>query len=430
MKTLQQGKAVHSSSALACLRPWQDEDGLLRVDGRTRWSEDLKWDTKFPVILPRQHAVTRLLVKEAHEKAAHGGVNLVLARLREKYWILAAREIISEMLRRCNQCRRLKAVPAQQVMAPLPTERTSRSTWPFQKISVDMAGPFLTIQGRGKPRRKRYIALFDCLAIRAIHIEVVTAMDVTAFMHAFTRMTARRGCPEEIWSDQGSNFVAASKELKELTQELSHEEVRSLTAIRGVKWRFHPPAAPHFSGVHEALIKAAKSSFKKIVLNADVTDEELQTVFTNIEGILNSRPLSYQSADGLDIVPLTPNDFLISRSNCQVLPPEASLGEKGYRQCWRRVQEIADHFWQRWLLECVPALNVRSKWRTMRDNLKEGKIVVLVEADQERGRWPLGRITKVFPGQDGCVRTVDVLVRGKVYRRPIVKICPLRLTEE
>lgn len=136
---------------------------------------------------------------------------------------------------------------------------------------------------------------------------MATSLDTGSFMNAFTRMTARRGWPKIMVSDNGSNFVAADREIRELVAELDQEQIRRTTANKGVEWYWNPPAAPHFSGVFEALIKAAKRAISAILQDADVTDEELQTCFTGVESLLNSRPLTTISDDPNDEPVLTPN---------------------------------------------------------------------------------------------------------------------------
>ena len=106
---------------------------------------------------------------------------------------------------------------------------------------------------------------------------MATSLDTGSFMNAFTRMTARRGWPKIMVSDNGSNFIAADREIRELVAELDQEQIRRTTANKGVEWYWNPPAAPHFGGVFEALIKAAKRAISAILQDADVTDEELQT---------------------------------------------------------------------------------------------------------------------------------------------------------
>ena len=111
-------------------------------------------------------------------------------------------------------------------------------------------------------------------------------------------------------SDCGTNLVGAVNELKELVSELDKDRIQQSTAYRGVKWRFNPPGAPHFGGAHEAMVKSAKKAIYAVLGSSEVTDEELMTAFTGVESLLNSRPLTYQTADSRDDVPLTPNHFL------------------------------------------------------------------------------------------------------------------------
>ena len=73
----------------------------------------------------------------------------------------------------------------------------------------------------------------------------------------------------------------------------------------------------------------------------------------------------------------------------------------------------------------VAQLNARKKWFREQENFQEGDVVIVMSPDTLRGQWPLGRITKVYPGQDGKVRVVDVQVGKSVMRRPAVKLCPL-----
>ena len=150
-----------------------------------------------------------------------------------------------------------KGPPCKQVMAPLPELRTQKSLRAFSQTSVDFAGPFYTKQGRGKTCHKRYLCLFTCLGKRAVHLEVAYDLDMDSFLNPFFRMVSRHGLPKDVLSDNGTNFVGADNKLKELAG-LHREKIQEKTARYGMKWHFNPPLAPHFSGVHEVMIKAAK----------------------------------------------------------------------------------------------------------------------------------------------------------------------------
>ena len=193
--------------------PQMDERGLLRVDGRLRLADELPYDTRHPIILPKDHPVTKLIIVDAHEKLGHGtGVEHLLTELRSMFWVVKGRLMVRTIVGRCPGCiRRFRAKPAEQKMAPLPSSRVTLPLRAFERIGTDFAGPFLTKQGRGKSRMKRYLCLFTCLATRAVHLEMTYSLDTDSFINAFFRMTARRGTPSYIVSDNGTNFVAGEK---------------------------------------------------------------------------------------------------------------------------------------------------------------------------------------------------------------------------
>ena len=133
-------------------------------------------------------------------------------------------------------------------MAPLPTSRLKPSLPAFARFAVDFAGPFITVQGRGKRREKRHLFLFTCLDSRAAHLEMAYRLDTDSFLNAFYRMASRRDVPEELFSDNGTNFKGADAE-----QSIGN---------KGTSWHFNPPLAPLFRGVNETMIKSAKKALQ------------------------------------------------------------------------------------------------------------------------------------------------------------------------
>ena len=413
-------------SKLVNLYPTIDENEILRCRGRLENADFLPHDVKYPVILPRKSWVTKLIVKHHHELGNHKcGTNQTLASLSSQYWIESAREVIRQWERECCKCVKLKANSACQLMAPLPKIRLNTPLRAFARIAVDYAGPFLTIQGRGRARQKRYLCLFTCLLCRAVHLEISFGLDTDSFLNCFNRMVNRRGVPLEVLSDNAGNFVAANKELKELVSKLDNKQIQRVSANRGVKWNFTPPLSPHFGGVHETMIKAAKRAMNAVIGNADITDEELITVATGAEALVNSRPLTYQSASPEDDPPLTPNHFLHGQAGGQFAPDSVDSGEFNIKRRWRRLQEIIKHFWHRWMREWLPGLNARKKWNQPKKDLIIGDIVLVITPSSPRGHWPLGRVVETCPGQDGHVRVVKVKVGQTVFTRAVNKLCLL-----
>ena len=423
-RLLKSGKQIPVTSKLAKLRPMLNNEQLLCMDGRLRNAEILQDDTRCPVILPRGHWVTQLIVKDAHEECHHAaGVSHTLALLSQRYWLIAGREEIKAWEKKCAHCHRLSAKPGSQIMAPLPTVRVTLPLRAFSRVAVDFGGPFMTKQGRGRPRLKRYLCLFTCLQSRAVHLEVATSLDVSGFMNAFVRMTNRRGTPLQVVSDNGTNFVGAAREMEELVRAMDKDVVVRQAADRGIQWSFNPPAAPHFGGVHEALIKSAKRAIYAILAPAEVNDEELITAVTAAEALLNSRPLSYQSADARDLLPLTPNHFLYGQQGRPFVPKGTDTAAGNIHQRWRVIQNLVLAVWKRWMVEILPLLNPRAKWRQEQPDLKVDDVVLLVDKNTPRGQWRLGRVQETFPGRDGHVRVVSVKVGTTSLTRPITQLC-------
>ena len=278
------------------LSPKPDNEGVLRIDGRLRHAGEPSYDTRLPILLPKNHVVTQLVVMDGHEKLGHGsGVEQVLTELRSRFWIVKGRRVVRNIIESCAQCRRrFSTRTAGQKMAPLPRPRL-HSLRAFERVGIDYAGPYLTKQGRGKARMKRYLCLFTCLATRAVHLEMSYSLDTDSFINAFVRMTSRRGTPVYVISDNGTNFVGAERELRELVHALDKDKIAGeTTKYHPIDWKFNPPSAPHFGGVFEAMVKSAKKAMKAVLGNADITDEDLQTAISGAERLLNSRPITYR----------------------------------------------------------------------------------------------------------------------------------------
>lgn len=146
----------------------------------------------------------------------HCGTNQTLASLSANYWVITGREEIREVERECTECRRIKTKSTQQIMGPSPDFRLYKSVRAFNQTAVDFAGPFMTKQGRGRARIKRYMCMFTCLSCRAVHLEMAYGLDTDSFLNAFYRFVSRRCAPELVLSDNGTNCVGAVKELNDL----------------------------------------------------------------------------------------------------------------------------------------------------------------------------------------------------------------------
>ena len=237
------------------------------------------------------------------------------------------------------------------------------------------------------------------------------------------RFTARRGVPKVIRSDNGTNFVGGNKELQQSIAKWNESnKLKEHLLIKQIKWIFNPPAASHMGGVWERQIRTVRRVLDIVLKDQVLDDERLDTMFCEVESIVNSRPITPVSNDPKDLNPLTPNDLLI-QGQCYSSSPGVFSKEDIYTRRWRHVQLLADKFWKRWVKEYLPTLQLRSKWKDIKDNLKENDVVIMIDENMPRKKWCLGRVEKVFPGKDGLVRSVQVKTQNNTLTRPVDKLC-------
>ncbi|XP_071652192.1 uncharacterized protein [Temnothorax longispinosus] len=340
---------VDCKGSLTNLSPLLDKEGMLRVGGRLRHAT-LSFDEKHPIILPPQSALTKLIIEACHRRALHGGAQLTLGIVRQRYWIPRGRNLTKQCIRRCITCVRWRAALAEQKMADLPRPRVTPAR-PFQYTGVDYAGPILlrTAPGRGHKATKGFLVVFVCLSTRAVHLDVASDYSSQAFIAAFKRFVSRRGMCTELFSDCGTNFVGADAELRKLFS-ASTKEGRSIAeemANNRVRWRFNPPGAPHFGGLWEAVVKSAKHHLRRVLGDATLTYEEMTTLLTQIEACLNSRPLSPLTDDPEDCAALTPGHLLVGTALTAVPEPSLLDVPAGRLSRWQLLQQMRDQFWSR-----------------------------------------------------------------------------------
>ena len=415
---------VEKESKLHQFKPFLDKDGILRIGGRLK-NAPVSFEAKHQIVIPKGH-VASLIAEKYHKDNGHSGVNQTLSEIRQRYWILCGRQVIKTVVKSCVECQRFRNKPEIPMMADLPQHRLVHKQPPFTNTGVDFFGPIQIKQGR--KRLKRWISLFTCMSVRCVHLEVVESMETDDFLNALQRFISRRRKPNKMLSDCGTNFKGASNELKEELKKLNQIKIGERCSLKDIKWQFNPPSAPHMGGAWERLVRTVKSSMKFIIKNLVLTEFQLLTFTTEVENIVNSRPLTPISEDPKDLEALTPNHFLKGFNNMEVLiNTDKDLDiTKSYRKRWKHVQMCLEHFWNRWISEYLPTLTARGKWVEERRNLQAGDMVLLHE-NQPRGQWPLGVIVETIPGRDNRIRMAYVKTNAGTYLRPASKIYRLEL---
>lgn len=424
IKTINQQKPLPNSSKLVSLNPFLDENGILRVGSRIR-NATVQYNTRFPTILPANHIITNLIIDETHIKHFHASQSMMIATLRQKYWIINCKTQVRQHLHKCIPCTRWKATKNSQLMGDLPPERVNFKH-AFHQTGVDYAGPIWlkSMTGRRPKPHKAYISIFVCLSSKAVHIELVSDLTTEAFIAALKRFMARRGVSADIFSDNGTNFIGANNvhaEINKLNKSLKHNTLISNFLLgMNTRWHFIPPSAPNFGGLWEAAVKSTKYHLRRVLGNTTLNFEEMTTLLAQIEAVLNSRPLCKLSPDADDA--LTPAHFLTGQPLTMLPDPDYKPVPQNRLFRWQLVQQLMQHFWARWHTEYLTSLHSRSKWQHKHKNLMINDIVLIRVDNTRPANWPLGRIIELHPGKDGVVRVVTIRTQSGTYKRTVTKL--------
>eukprot|EP00794_Sanderia_malayensis_P015458 gene15458-biopygen12863 len=414
----------------------EEREGTLKCKGRLEHS-DLDIEARFPIILPKNHKFTDLIVVNSHLKTHHGGVKTTLAEVRTKFWIVKGRQYVKKLLRGCFICKKFegKAYRPGQTSA-LPEFRVTQAL-PFSRVGVDFAGPFFVKQTSSE-MSKAYLALFSCCVTRALHLELVSDLNASTFINCLRRFCARRGTPHLIVSDNAKTFKATANSLKEVSKE---SRVQEFLLSRRIQWKFNLERSPWWGGFFERMVQSVKRCARKVLGNAKLTFDELNTVLSEIENTLNSRPLTY-SYDEIEGQVLTPSHLMFGH-RLSTLSEGIEIGESDDEEDYAGNSNTVNsrflyltrkltHFWNRWRKEYLVDLRERHRQKKNQpSSVSVGDIVLIYEDNTKRGLWKTGIVEALIKGTDGVVRGAKVRKPGKgkpdVLNRPIQKLYPLEV---
>lgn len=416
-RCLTNGKDLPNGSSLLSLSPILDDEGLLRMKGRLNNQEI---PTNYPIILPRDHKITHLIMKNMHHRYHHHNHETVINETRQLYWIPKLRTLAKRIRNECNFCKRQNARPSQPLEADLPKMRLAVGSRPFTYTGLDYFGPVEVVVRRR--REKRWVALFTCLTVRGIHLEVAHTLTANSATMCLRRFIARRGLPYEIWSDNGSNFRKASSDLKNALSEFSPEQVAM--SFDNVRWKFIPPLSPNMGGAWERLVRSVKNTLGHVLPNVLFNDEQLLSALAEVEHIINSRPLTYMPVEPDALEALTPNHLILGSSSGSKTPGIFPENELAIRNRYIKTQQFADSFWRRWVLEYLPTITRRTKWCKPCKPINIGDIGFIWDAAL-RNSWKMGKVVDVVHGANHQVRQIVIQTATGLIRRPASKFAVL-----
>lgn len=405
-----------------CLGLYTDEKSILRCGGRLQ-NTDWTNEQKNPILLPKNNEFTTKIIEEVHKNNYHIGVSHTLAKIRTKYWILQGRSQVQKVVRNCIQCRKYGGGPYKlPLMPPLPPERVKFSN-PFTFTGIDYFGP-VKVQEDGSIE-KRWVCLFTCLAVRAVHMEVVKDSSAEECVLAIRRFVAVRGLPQVITSDNATQF------------KLTAEVLTSEYCVKNkISWKFIPELAPWFGGFYERLIGLVKNCMKRTLEKHLINQNQLCTIVKEIEAVVNTRPLTTVGQELEHI--LTPADFLrfggalcTNISDQEFLEP-ATITKDTLINSWKRgqaiLQEYVKMFTSQYLNTLRERKGIHKQSRVVFNKSPKVGDIVQIKGENSRAFWRVGKITDLIKGSDGQFRVAKVtLPTGEIFTRSIGHLYPLEV---
>ncbi|XP_062699419.1 uncharacterized protein LOC134284496 [Aedes albopictus] len=286
----QKSTRLPKSSPLAKLSTFLDDDGILRSESRIDpKAAYYPYNFQNPIIVPKYHYVTDLLILRFHRLYGHANTETVLNELRQLYCIPKMRSVVKKTVKKCMWCRVYRAKPEAPRMAPLPQPRVMPFVRPFTHTGIDYFGPLIVKQGRSNVKRE--------LAAEIKNINLALA----------------------------GSFTNAETE-----------------------WHFNPPSAPHMGGMWERKVRSIKDAFKVLAHREKLDDEGLLTLLSEATMIVNSRPLTFVPLESPEREVLTPNSFLLmstssGSTNLVRVPIDQPIS---LRTNWGVMLHLLNQFWK------------------------------------------------------------------------------------
>jgi hypothetical protein len=247
-------------------------------------------------------------------------------------------------------------------------------------------------------------------------------MSSEAFVRSLERFIGRHGIPSLIISDNGKTFKG--------------KEIRSFIASVNIRWQYIVEKSPWRGGFYERMVRSVKRCLKKTLHNARLTYEELLTLLIRVEGVLNSRPLTYVYPDQDE--PLTPAHLVLGKRILTAPTQVGFAGEEGKNELLKRDKYLKitlEHFWKRWQSEYLTQLREHHKPGKKHGlEVQVGDVVLIEEDNVKRLNWPIAVIESLLRGNDGNVRAATVRMLNKAgkiatTRRAVQRLYPVEVKD-
>jgi len=345
------------------------------------------------VLLNRHNKLVRLILQQSHDELGHAGHRKTLAHSRRYAWIVYGRQEAVKIVRNCAQCSLEYAKRSSPTIANILPDRTEPSA-PFQHTHIDLAGPMECIRPGARTRKnpakfKVWLLIACCRFSQAIFIDVLLDCSTEAVLVAMRKLQAVYNMPKVVTTDRGTNFVGAKRVLDELLKNTSMH----------FEWNLVPTGAHSFVGTVERQVALVKRILNRKLSGAAITHNNLLLLTAEVARTLNNKPLSYATqGDDVDTWRIiSPSDLLGGRTNDGICTFETGSSDKITRRL-EQLEELTRQFHNVYREQILPEMVRAVKWKSGKNLLCEGDIVVVDDSTNLVKKYRLGRIQQLREG--------------------------------
>ena len=421
---------ITTKSRLTSFSPFLDPKNLIRVGGRIGRGEHLPLEMRYPVIMPDyRDENTKSLIRHFHAKNLHCSRKQTLTEIQNKFHILGGRTSVDYVINRCLTCQRLQKLPGIVSEGQLPVEKLT-TVCPFQSTGLDLLGPF-HVRHAGRGTKKRWALIATCMTTRAVCLFGIPDLTSSAIINALIKFNAQCPMVKKIFSDQGSNFKGADREMREALEKLDKDKIISDSSNMGIEWVFGPANDGAAGGSWERLIGMIKKLLRATIGTHNMQIDDFDALLAAAAAVMNRRPLTRVSAKPGEEMVLSPAHFLFpykfSNALPNILPPPTET-PKHLTTGWKSVQVLLDDYWKRFQQEYLGSF-LRRQISNREEKINLGELVLMVDSQEPREYWRIMKVVEITNADAANPRHFVVVDgEGNRYRRSFRNLVRLELT--
>ena len=409
-----------------------DEFGILRSKGRISKCSSLSYDVANPILMPNNSHLSELFIWDCHFRVKHMGTSSTLNTLRNLgLWITNGRTTIKKVLKKCIVCKKLNTLSFRYPKrTDFIVDRVNFSR-PYQHTGIDFTGA-INVKF-GDTVSKMYLLIFTCLNIRSIHVEIVSSMATESFLLAFVKFCNLHNIPDKIYSDNALTFTFGVDIVSKSRLQCSFNEYLEKNNIKHVKIALY---AAWMGSSWERMIKTLKSVLYKSIGRRRIEYFQLASLITEIQNMINSRPLTYRDDDVSNFDIITPNSFLKPYPSKNILfsydeefsQPTRDVLVRSLQNRDKLIEKSLE-LWHESYLTSLRETSQNLYENNWVNKIDVNDIVLISDPVKTRPFWDMGRVTELFEGSDGRVRSVKVVRKNRSEGTyPINLLYPLELS--